>query len=81
MRVFRRSYSKFQDNPAITEFLSLIWCNKSQIERCDDNFACLVRYFDPDAKHFVDYVDKNWFEEPPYTGACLVGILPSWNDV
>lgn len=62
-------------SPAILGFLSLAWCNKSETERRDAVIVDLARYLGQDACQYVDYVDKNWSEEP-YTGGCPVGIIP-----
>lgn len=63
------------NSPAILGFLSLAWCDKPETERRDAALKDLARFLGPEALTYVDYVDKDWSEEP-YNGGCPVGILP-----
>ena len=59
-------------------FINQEWANKSKSERREAVLKDLARFLGPEALNYVDYVDKNWSEEP-YNGGCPSACLPPGN--
>lgn len=54
------------------------WAEKSRDERRIAVIDDLVKFFGDDARHIIDYEEKDWQMEP-FTGGCPVACLPTGN--